>query len=609
MISPRLAAESIPAKWLSGFLVAVSASIVGWILWLCQFGIDLTDEGFYLNWISNPFLYPASSTQFGFVYHPLYLLVDGSVMLLRQVNFIITYALASWLMWAVIGLTSNEGVRIDGQTCLASALSLGTAGALSLVFAGLWLPTPSYNTLALQGLLIAAIGLTMLASSENRNRALAAAALIGVGGWLAFMGKPTTAAVLAVLVGGFLLLTLRLRPAELVVMILVAGALMLLSAILIDGSVAGFIHRIRENLRIGEVLVGGDTYAVGSLIRLEELRASEHGLDRIFPIAWSTILASLFIVLVPARRLVNARLVMALVVAGPLLFLLITPSAVFSVAGSRRSLLFCAVPLAFALSVLIFGIKGLLQVRWAHLCSAFALLLMPYAYAFGTGNEYWIPIAAAGVFALAGVVPFLGLLRDDRRATASLLVLGLAVQVLVFILVHAGSLTPYRQPWPLVQNRSELILEPHKARLILAQPHASYIESVRGVLFDAGYRAGAPMIDLTGHSPGLLYAVGAASIATAWTLGGYPGSDRSLAENLRGVPCEELVKAWLLTEPRGPRSLSASVLGTFGADLLDDYNLKGTIISPDGQHQEILAPLDASLGGVLEKCKKVRAAA
>ena len=34
------------------------------------------------------------------------------------------------------------------------------------------------------------------------------------------------------------------------------------------------------------------------------------------------------------------------------------------------------------------------------------------------------------------------------------------------------------------------------------------------------------MIDLTGQSPGILYAIGAVNVGQAWTIGGYPGSKR-----------------------------------------------------------------------------------
>ena len=67
---------------------------LGWVLWFSRYGLDLTDESFYLVWISSPFLYSVSSTQFGFVYYPLYELLGGNIAALRQANILITFGLA-----------------------------------------------------------------------------------------------------------------------------------------------------------------------------------------------------------------------------------------------------------------------------------------------------------------------------------------------------------------------------------------------------------------------------------------------------------------------------------------------------------------------------------
>src|ERR1700737_2646485 len=85
-------------QWIA-LLVSVGASLtlMGWVMLRCRSGFEFTDEGFYLNWISNPWDYHASVTQFGFVYHPLYKLVGGDIALLRQPNVLISFALG----WAL----------------------------------------------------------------------------------------------------------------------------------------------------------------------------------------------------------------------------------------------------------------------------------------------------------------------------------------------------------------------------------------------------------------------------------------------------------------------------------------------------------------------------
>ena len=82
------------------------------------------------------------------------------------------------------------GIVVDGQQRIIISGIISTASLVSLTR---WLPTPSYNGLALQALFVAAAGL-LLADKKVYRASVAGSVLIGIGGWLAFMAKPTTAA-------------------------------------------------------------------------------------------------------------------------------------------------------------------------------------------------------------------------------------------------------------------------------------------------------------------------------------------------------------------------------------------------------------------------------
>ena len=75
-----------------GFSAIVTVFTLAWMLWYCRYGFDLTDDSFYIVWMSNPFNYSLSETQFGFIYYPLYGILDGSR--LRQPNIMITLCLS-----------------------------------------------------------------------------------------------------------------------------------------------------------------------------------------------------------------------------------------------------------------------------------------------------------------------------------------------------------------------------------------------------------------------------------------------------------------------------------------------------------------------------------
>jgi hypothetical protein len=126
-------------QWIA-LLVSVGASLtlVGWVMLRCRSGFQFTDEGFYLNWISNPWDYHASVSQFGFVYHPLYKLVGGDIALLRQANVLISFALGWALCFTLLRSISirwdTVGVSQSGLVGIAIV-----AGTGSLAFFDLWL--------------------------------------------------------------------------------------------------------------------------------------------------------------------------------------------------------------------------------------------------------------------------------------------------------------------------------------------------------------------------------------------------------------------------------------------------------------------------------------
>ncbi|HRI82867.1 MAG TPA: hypothetical protein PLF88_10550, partial [Opitutaceae bacterium] len=86
------------ARLTLGAGVATTIGLIYWLLLLCGYGIEFSDEGYYLNWIAHPELYPASHTQFGFVFHPLYELTGRNIVALRQLNVLLTFG-AGWLFF------------------------------------------------------------------------------------------------------------------------------------------------------------------------------------------------------------------------------------------------------------------------------------------------------------------------------------------------------------------------------------------------------------------------------------------------------------------------------------------------------------------------------
>ena len=554
----------------------VTLAALVWVLWYCHFGLDVTDESYYLVWMSNPHKYSVSATQFGFLYHPLYEGLNGNIALLRQVNFLITFSLAWWLGNVILNIVYGEKSINRIQRIIFSA-AIAVTAATSLVFAGLWLPTPSYNSLAFQALLVAAIGLILTNREDVDRYSIVGAILIGIGGWLSFMAKPTSAMALGLCTVFYFALSGRLRMKLIAISVFVALSLVVVSALYIDGSITAFIERLRGGAEMYRILGGGHT--TDRMLRLDDYYLGRAGRVALF------VCTGVFFA---AAYLVQGR-VKGQAVGGMALGILFALTSIAIVAGSThqdqfggqfQGLLIWSVPLAAVLvGFSLGGIKGLLQISRAKWALAITFLVFPYVYAFGTSANYWVSASLAGIFWIFSGFVLLTPLRSTWGFSSVLLSLGLGAQLVSVVLIQNGMETPYRQPQPLRYNDYRLEVGRPGAALVLSKGFGQHYADANTTAQKAGFKPGTPIIDLTGQSPGILYAIGAINIGQPWTVGGYPGSEALAIAMLRKVRCQELAMAWLLVEPEGPRKISSQILFSFGMNMATDFEVAGNFFT------------------------------
>ena len=579
---PRLKTAALPERLLVISSALVSVCTLIWLLWYCRYGMDFTDEGFYLNWISNPFIYPVSHTQFGFVYHPLYELLNGNIAALRQANILIIFGLA-WVLTGTFFKTILAFHTLPGWH--GTVVTAGFA-MLSLVYFNhyFWLPTPSYNSLALQSLMIAATGL-LLMERDGPRESLTGCMLLGIGGWLAFMAKPTTAIALGCCSVFYLFAAGKLTARFILMPMAVAAISFVVGALLIDGSVVGFIKRLEEGIEIWWLL--GSRHELADVLRYDELGFGRHGPAALMAVAvffLGTLLLFLGVLLLGSRTRV-------LVYCGTMLSMLFS---FFSLAiilgflhvdlardlgvGARQGLLLWAIPLTAALIGLSSRkFNGALEIPRAQWTRAFIFLALSVAYSLGTNTNLWVKTIGAGIFwVLAGLVIVVPAM-NHARFKYMMISLVLAGQMMTVVLVDYAIEHPYRQPQPLRENNYPVDVGRAGSTLILARDFGRYVSEAMDLGERGSFSHGTPMIDLTGRSPGVLYAIGAKSIGQPWFLGSYPGSNEFATETLKRVVCEELAVAWLLMAPGDPRRISAEILSSFGADPGSDYKVVGVL--------------------------------
>lgn len=582
-----------------------TAIIVAWLWKYSAYGLDFTDDSFYLVSMKNPYIYNFSTTQFGFIYHRLYMLFDGDIASLRRFNVLTTLFLAWWFVYSFLSWLAPEA-QTGRLSLYAATAGLATS---ALILFDSWLPTPNYNGLALHALFITGIGV-VLAERSHHFRSCMGWLLIGLGGWLAFMAKPSTAFALAIVLSIYLLGSKKISLRLLLLSICTAVALLLMSAWFIDGSVEAFARRIQLGINYGQHLNGNNT--IMQIFRIDNFRFRVK--DQLIAAAITAIgLAGIWGIITGKPR--GAFLAIAISICLLSLIAALASGAIHGTIGlgEFQGLSIFGVMLIAAVASFRFGGRGILKkISSAQWSMAALFISIPYVYAIGTNRNYWVNGSWAGIFILLAFVTLLAPIARTRRNWAFALPLALCTQMVAAVLLQTGLEQPPRQPQPLRLNDTITEIGPQRSRLVLSSGFASYITASVGIAQENGFRSGTPVIDLTGHSPGILFALGAKSIGQPWILGGWPGTFEFAKASLDQVSCDEVASAWLLLESNGPNSISTGLISALGPNFPAGYQkvggwqtAKGAAGFDSRRDQELYKPVNPDAGG--KACRALRA--
>lgn len=553
------------------FSAICAAVLLGQYLYFSRYGFDVTDESFYLYWIADPRSYDLyiPTSLFGFVYHPLYVLLGGNVAEIRQANVLISFGLALGVTYSIF----KQFWELGRERIILVTVSFSVATCSLLCFE-FWLITPNYNTLAFQSLALAAWGILLFRENSSYKQFIGCVC-VAVGGLLAFLAKPTTAAVLALIVLVYGFVFLRRRWKLFVFSGLLACVLLVLAALFIDRSISLFVLRLSRSVDVLRLLGSGQD--ISHIFRIDTFIFTQFECYFVAAVSVFVIISSL-----PCVRKFRAFHWVLLLIC----FVLGVASVIYSFSDSteqviRKPLFFAVVILVSIVIILIHSIGEAKEMPTELWALAGLFLALPYAYAFGTNNNYWGSESNAALFWVLSALILLGAIvkkqgRPQLMMSVAFIVIGMTTLAMVYAINN-----PYRQPIHLRSDADAFNLRSH-GNLILSAGFHSYFSDSLSLARKAGFGPGMPMIDLSGQSPGLLYVLGAKSLGQPWLVGFYPGSDRVAIVSLADESCAELGAAWLLEEPGGPGSLSVGkILRTFGAQP-DDYRIVSVVFTPSG---------------------------
>ena len=570
---------------------AISFALLSINLYFSPFGIDFTDEGFYFNWYKYPDSYPAAVTFFGFVYALPYQLLGENIIALRVVNILSVFAASMWCVDQAFACSTRiRGYIVRPTTRLAFAFSLS---GLSLLGLGKF-SSPSYNHLALIGCFLVAGTLLRIGPLDDSNKivyfSLGLPFVSGI--VLASLAKPTTGIVLGTISLAFALLSKRSSRNWMLLCLFLSAILSLLITTLFSGGFSALLEKTMLGKQWISFLAGG------------------HDIKGLAKSIVQAILYPPFlpfvIILVLQERICSylfrsselrsrAYAFISVVVLSVAFLILLSPLAGFLARSGMSSITgtwFFAMPLVFALyvvrnkslgSVNIDEALPLMSVTGAS--RLLLILLIPFGYGFGTNTGIWGKALSASLIFVCVAAYLLAQLpsRSLKTAISGFLLSYLIGAVLVAPSQASFCLNPQRQPQPLFLNKSVTRIG-KVSQLRLSSGFSNYIESTRLALLKNEFKPGTPILDLSGQSPGLIYAVEGRAIGQAWMIGGYKGSNL-LGENaIARIPCKDLYTAWLIVEPEGPRSLDLSILQSHRINIQDPakYEKIADIAVPSG---------------------------
>jgi hypothetical protein len=546
------------------------------LIWAMGRGYEFSDDANYLIWDATPRSYSWSVSEFGFLWHPLYQLVGGDIRLFRIAGAILLSGSAGIFGWSISRFIASRLPRSSAPVLVVSMMTASFWG-----FAW-WIPSPGYNELNLIGLLLFMAALILAARAIQTTEIVAFAALAALGLTLTAFAKAVSA--LAALIMGLLWLLL-LRPRRPVLFTLVASgcglAFLMLGIVWIDGDPSHFIRRKLVAVQLLQLISSGHSVAhiflstIDPVIDLQAHAAQSLPLLEILAagFVWSILLLWVDVRYAAWKGWLNivAAVALAAIVA------------VWRADGALTPRYHVALiaPLVLTISA---GLSLLTRFRRDEggayvrpiVALAFLSLCATVSFSLGTDNKLIFHGSQAAVFWFAALVLLAAAApaasRDDLVSGAALMGSLLTVGMLI-----GATANPYRLLAPIWQQTVPVSIGAARSPLLVDEVTARYIDTLQDAANAHGFAFGTPVINLTGDSPGTVFALGGTTLGRPWLNGGYPGSTDHARGYLRLVDQSQLRRAWILTGPDTSEATipADSVLQSLGLDFPGGYRAVG----------------------------------
>ncbi|MDR2406348.1 MAG: hypothetical protein LBE27_08280 [Deltaproteobacteria bacterium] len=563
-----------PAKFISILYSVISVIFLCALVKYFNYGFDFTDEAFYLFMMERPTEYPSFHILSGFIYHPLYLLTSGNIFYLRVINFLLILAVSYNLCRLILKRTAPDNVTFKGIYFYLTAFQLSLCSSSVLL---LWLPTPNYNLLNFMAIMITATGVLTLVKKNDisKSRFLSGWLIIALGGYLSFMARPFTAAFLGLLVFIWASLSKRFNIKGILLSFFAALAMVFITAQFTNGSISGLFNRFFESAHIEAVLGAHQTFTVITF-RIGEL-------FRNFTLYFAvlTILIILYAFAIAVNE--NKKII-------TLIFYIALPLFLVNIILNFKNIHWFNILSGYLLWTPVLGFiaytlyKNFSLISKVNLPLFIFLLLLNAAYGMGSNNSFFILISVSAFFTMLALITFFAYIDTSefyisRMIKLSALCLSVTIGI---IIISLGN--PYRQPPFLWSYSTNAAVRHDGSPLIMPLSTATYLNDLHSFAAESGLKDNTPMLDLSGRSPGTIYALSGYTPDTPWIYTGFPGIQEYAFLSLNKFTCEEISETWVIlaenniSEIRMPEPINPKLFSAFGAEFPENYELVGKVI-------------------------------
>jgi hypothetical protein len=199
--------------------------------------------------------------------------------------------------------------------------------------------------------------------------------------------------------------------------------------------------------------------------------------------------------------------------------------------------------------------------RVRSLVVAGAILVVPFAYSYGTSNALLQHMGMAAIFPLVIAAVLIRTMWLERAVPtwlfAGALALLAALPAEIVVRQWVDGRYTYRLGASLAEQTVPLPANPGGIDLDVTPALARSLESYLLLLRSAGFSSGQPLIDFTGQSPGLVAIANGAPVGAIWYIGGVYAGERMARMSLGWVDAAQVRRAWLLTTPDGATTIAS----------------------------------------------------